>query len=398
MRVVVNVTPLLAPLTGIGHYTHQLLLAMREHPQLEELVGISAVQRYNQEQLDSLLADVGKPPATPSGDQPASNKPNHLLRALRLARHVPGARRAKRAMEQVIAKRSQRHLDSFVYWEPNYTLLPLNNPAVLTVHDLSHIHYRHYHPEDRVALLEQQLDESLARAQHLIGVSEYTKSDMVASLGLKPEQISVVSPAVSDDFRQVYNQQQRDTVCQRYGLPQQYLLSVATLEPRKNIEGLIRAFSQLPQALRKDFPLVLVGARGWLTESLEALLTPLLETGEVIRLGYVEQADLPIIYQAATCLCYVSFFEGFGMPVAEAMAAGTAVITSNTSSMPEVAAGAACLVDPEQVEEIREALLSVLSDQALRVSMEQQGQQVAAAYTWQNSANKLVDILAKQCS
>lgn len=391
MRLIVNITPLLSPLTGIGHYTHQLVDKLQTADVVEDIRGVSPLRWYDHTQLVELL----QPQAETKTNDPAVGKkrPNSQL-LMNVAKKVPYARKVRQMLQQRTVRKQANHFTNYLYWEPNYTLLPIENPAINTVHDLSHIHYPQFHPAERVKLLDQQLEASLHRAERLIAVSEYTRQDMMDQFGLSADKIDIVSPAVSDSFRCEFTPSEIAEVKNVYGLPHQFILSVATLEPRKNIEGLIKAFSTLPSKTRKTYPLVLVGARGWLNASLEKLLEPMLARNEVLRLGYVDQSHLPIIYAAATVTAYVSFFEGFGMPVAESMAAGTPVITSNNSSMPEVANGAALLVEPENTESIREALANVLSDEDLQQSMIQRGRLSSSGYTWSASADNLLSALS----
>lgn len=392
MRLIVNVTPLLSPLTGIGHYTNELLVKLLQSEAVEDIRGVSPLRWYDQSQLGELLQCSGEQ-ATPAMQVKSRAASSRAL--IDLVKKLPYARTAREFIQQQTVRRQGANFSDYLYWEPNYTLLPLSNPAVSTVHDLSHIHYPQYHPKERIKLLNKRLSKSLLRANRLIAVSEYTRQDMVKQFDIPADKIDIVSPAVCDSFRISPTESELNQVKSIYQLPENYLLSVATLEPRKNIEGLIKAFSALPGNMRRSYPLVLVGARGWLTESLERLISPLLESGEVIRLGYVEQHHLPLIYAGATAMAYVSFFEGFGMPVAESMAAGTPVITSNNSSMPEVAQGAAMLVEPERSDSIREALFTLLSDEALQQNMINSGRTIAAKYTWENSADKLLSVLSK---
>lgn len=391
MKLLTNVTPLLTPLTGIGHYTRQLLIHLMTHGDLEECKGISMLGAYGHEELEKLLLA-----ATPEKKGDASSAKSKT-RLINIARQLPYARNIKRVLEQYRAIQTAKKCHDFIYWEPNYTLLPIENPSVLTVYDLSHIHFPQYHPAERVSLLEKRLEKSLNQAQKIVTISEYTRDDITKQFGISSDKMEIVSPAVCDSFRQSYTPDHLNDVKRTYSLPENYILSVATLEPRKNIEGLLKAFSCLPDTLRKNFPLVLVGSQGWLNEELDKIVAPLQRRGEVYRLGYVNQADLPLIYAEATCMAYVSFFEGYGMPVAEAMASGIPVLTSNTSSMPEVAQGSALLADPYNTESIASSLQELLEDKDLRSRLSSQGKNIATEYTWKSSAERLMNTL-KQAS
>lgn len=394
MNLLTNVSPLLPPLTGIGHYTRQLTLHLLASGSIDDLKGVSALRWHDYQAIEQMLVDVSAATELPSHKSTVSSFVNKDL-LLDLARKTPFARRLKRALAQRTAQKMSNRCRDYVYWEPNYTLLPLDNPSAVTVHDLSHLHFPQYHPSERVDILERTLNDSLQRASRVIAVSEYTRQDIAKHFGLAIDKIDVVPPAVCNSFRATYAKQTLSLVRKKYSLPKQYILSVATLEPRKNILGLVRAFRLLPQTTRKSFPLVLVGARGWLSNELDQALVPLMNRGEAIRLGYVDQVDLPKIYAAATCMAYVSFFEGYGMPVAEAMTAGVPVATSASSSMPEVAAGAAALVDPYDVESISSVLGKIVEDEPYRQEMSLKGKKASAEYTWLNSSQRLLSVLRR---
>lgn len=391
MNLITNVSPLLPPLTGIGHYTRQLLLELQAMPEIGDIKGVSALRWHDRDAVVGMLNDVSAGSKGETEEKPASLRHKEML--LDLGRMIPFARRLKRSLEQRTAQKMSSLCEDYIYWEPNYTLLPLDNPSAVTVHDLSHIHFPQYHPKERVDILHRTLEESLLKATRVIAVSEYTRQDITRHFAVPAERIDVVSPAVCNSFRVKVGEPELTQVRKKYKLPNSYLLSVATLEPRKNILGLVKAFSQLPQSSRQAFPLVLVGTKGWLTEELESALDPLLRKGEAIRLGYVDQADLPLIYAGATCMAYVSFFEGYGMPVAEAMTSGTPVLTSNVSSMPEVAAEATLLVDPYDVSSITVSLQQLIEDEGLHSRLREAGLKASQSYTWSNSAQRLLSVL-----
>ncbi|MCV6589592.1 MAG: glycosyltransferase family 4 protein [Marinobacterium sp.] len=404
MKLIVNTAALTPPLTGIGHYTANLLSCLLEDGCIEDVRGLSgsATHWLDRPAIERLLAGQSAqepevvaevPPAPPS----LALRIRHALwrRFVAVAKHVPGARRARTLLFRATASKTAQNWDDYLYWEPNYIALPLNNRSVVTVYDLSHMAHPEFHPAERVEAMNQALPDSIRNARRIITISEYTRQEIMREFEVPEAQIDIVPPAVSDEFRQPAVATQVAAVREKHNLPEHYLLSVGTLEPRKNVVGLLRCYLQLPQALRQRYPLVLVGVKGWLTGELEQKLAPLVASGEVRQLGYVDQADLPVLYQQASALAYISFFEGYGMPVAEAMAAGTAVLTSDRTSMPEVAQGAALLTDPGNDEQIVEQLHRLLSDDELRRQLAAEGQRIAADYCWQRSAQLLKEALAR---
>ena len=385
MKLIVNVDCLYTPLTGIGRYTQNLLTELLNSPAIIDIKGVTATGWLEREQLRQLvLEDI-----TAASHTAQSSGIERLRRILKV---VPGARVAKRLLQERIALNKSRALSEYLYWEPNFNLLPLKNTALTTVHDLSYIRYPQYHPKERVSLLGKLLPASIERAQRVVAVSEFTRDELQQYFAIDPQKIVVVSPAAAPEFVP-YSHADCEQLRQRYSLPENYLLSVGTIEPRKNLLGLITAFAALPVDYRDAYPLVLAGAMGWHTEAIMEALAKL-EKHQVIMLGYVPQSDLPKLVAAATVMAYPSFYEGFGMPVVEAMAAGTPVLTSNRSALPEVSNGAAVLVDPSDNGAIAEGLLQLLKDDSLRLQCRERGFLSAQRYSWKHSASQLHEALA----
>jgi len=390
MKLLVNVDCLHAPLTGIGHYARNLLIELMASSEVSDVQAIRASGWASAEELAQLLAPVAID-ETPGVIPDRSFRQKGLSGLRQVAKRVPYARNLKRHLQNRLAMAREAELAAYVYWEPNYNLLPINNTAVTTVHDLSHIHYPEFHPKERVELLNAHLANSIAKAKKVVTVSEFTRSEVAQNFGIPESQLAVVSPAASPEFRP-YTDEECRAVRLHYRLPEQFILSVGTLEPRKNLLGLIEAYSQLPADYRNNFPLVLVGGKGWHAGPISEALAKL-PAQQVYRLGYVPQSDLPKLLSAATLMAYPSFYEGFGMPLLESMAAGTPVLTSSCSSMPEVSGGASVLVEPTQVESISEGLLKLLGSESLQQSCRGKGLQNVSRYSWASSAQGLLQVL-----
>ena len=175
-------------------------------------------------------------------------------------------------------------------------------------------------------------------------------------------------------------------MAKRWGLDKPYLLSVGTVEPRKNLKHLIRVYRCLPEELRNHHPLVIAGGKGWLSSDLYQWILEMGAQSSIRFLGYLPASDLPWLYCGATCLVYPSLYEGFGLPALEAMASGIPVITSNTSSLPEVVGEAALLVDPQSEQELLSAITKVVSDPTLRQTMSDKGLDQAKKFSWEQIA------------
>jgi len=272
-----------------------------------------------------------------------------------------------------------------------HLLLSLRDvPTVLTVHDLIFRHLPQHHKPLNRWYLNLTLPLYCRRATHIIAVSAQTRRDLSAAYRLPAEKITVIHEAADPCFCP----QPPETVAAaraRYRLPERYLLFVGTIEPRKNLGRLLQAFERLHEARLTD-ALVIVGQRGWLYDDFFAALENSPARQAVIFPGFVPDADLPAVYAGAQALAFPSLFEGFGLPVLEAMACGTPVVCSNTSSLPEVVGEAALLVDPTDVDALADALTRVLRDDALRRELWQKGWAQVQHFTWQETARRTLAV------
>jgi len=192
-------------------------------------------------------------------------------------------------------------------------------------------------------------------------------------------------------YRPVTEADELRRVRAKYSLPERFVLSVGVLQPRKNIEGLVRAYQRLPGDLRAAYGLVVVGKQGWLMEHLPNLVR---EAGPGVHFtGYAEDEDLPALYTLAACFAYPSLYEGYGLPPLEAMACGTPVLASNAASLPEVTAGAALYADPTDTEALARSLERLLTDEALRRNLIARGRRRASELTWEGAARALLGVL-----
>ena len=229
------------------------------------------------------------------------------------------------------------------------------------------------------------------RAHHIVTISESSKRDIVRLLDIPAEQVSVTYPAAEEHYRPLEDHERGEEVRARHRLPQRFLLYVGTVEPRKNLARVIAAMETVAQRV-PDCSLVLAGPRGWKDGDVLAAARPLEEQGRVVRLGRVPEEDLPVLYGLAEGLVYPSLYEGFGLPVLEAMQCGCPVITSNVSSLPEVAGDAGLLVDPTSVEAIAEAMERVLSSPLQQEAMKLRGIRRARLFSWRRCAEDTVAV------
>jgi len=275
--------------------------------------------------------------------------------------------------------------DALLFHATEHLLLPLRSvPTVLTVHDLIFRHLPSHHKPLNRWYLNLTMPLYCRRATRIIAVSAHTRDDLIRSYGLPPEKIVVVHEAAAPHFRP-QPPEKIEAVRARYGLPERYLLSVGTIEPRKNLGRLLQAFERAYQE-RLTQGWVVAGKRGWLYGDFFAQLerSPVREA--VLFPGYVSDEDLPAVYAGAQALVFPSLYEGFGLPVLEAMACGTPVLASRGSSIPEVGGEAAVYFDPLDTGEMTEAVLRLLRDPALREEMRERGFAQARRFSWSKAA------------
>lgn len=368
------------PLTGIGRYVLELAKGLHGHKAVRELRCFAARDWTSSPWQDFSRSRTDHCPVRPS---PIS----------RLRRRLPCRTlqdRCSFALKKLFFSKKTRNLPNHVLHGPNYLLLPFDGPSLATVHDLSFIHYPECHPRERIALLARELPRTLDQASKILTDTEFVRREIIDLLGVSEHRVKVTPMGVDACFKP-RSPMETGAALSSLGLRHGgYLLSVCTLEPRKNLGRLVRAYASLPDALTARFPLILAGTGGWLTRPLESLIHPLERSGRIRRLGYVQEHHLPDLFAGATGLALPSLYEGFGLPVLEAMACGVPVLTSNRSSLPEVAGDAALLVDPEDEKVIAHGLERLLTDEDFRALAGQRGPVQAGKYTWRNCVDQTI--------
>ena len=265
--------------------------------------------------------------------------------------------------------------------------------TIVTIHDLSYLAMPQYADPGLRRYLTAAVPRSLRRAAHVVAVSAATRQDAIRYLGLPPARVSVVYNGVDAAFRRL-PPPDLAAARARLDLPERFILTVGTLEPRKNHLGLLRAFARLHAEL-PDVPLLIAGRRGWLDQPIFDMVEQLGLQAAVRFLGGVPDADLPALYSAAAVVAYPSWYEGFGLPPLEAMACGTPVVTSTAAALREVCGDAALFADPADDCALAEALRRALSDETLRAQMAERGSRQAAGFTWERTAAGLVEVFGR---
>jgi len=279
-----------------------------------------------------------------------------------------------------------------VHFPEPYPFRSRGGRIIVTVHDVSFALMPEMFTRDTISLFRKQMEVVVRRADEIIAVSERTKSDLLDLYGLDDGKIHVVLHGVEDSFKPIKELDRLEEVRMEYGLPEKFVLHVGTLEPRKNHLRLLQAYRLMCEKYTGEYHLVICGKRGWLYDDVfEMADSPALK-GKVVFTGYVRDEELPCIYNLAAAVVYPSLYEGFGLPIIEAMACGRPVLTSDRGAMAEAAEDAALLVNPEDVDEMAIGLHRLLHDETLRENLVKAGIRRAARFTWEDTARATLEV------
>lgn len=373
-RIIVNGIPLLSPRSGVGNYVYYNFKSM-----LSESSDWSYDFYYGL-QWSPLLKE---------------RFPEPYFNLRKKIKRVHGSYSAYRICLDYLFKTGQCFKAHDLYHETNFVPMPFKGKTVLTIFDLSFFLYPQTHPSDRIRYMEKYFYKRVNWVSHFITISEQTKEEMVKHIGISREKITVTPLGVDQSYRPILPDITK-TKLSEYGLNAgSYILYVGTLEPRKNIKTLLQAYAKLSVTVKSIYPLVLVGGLGWLMDDLKSEIEKL-DLGSSIKLtDYVPKSDLPSLYSGATVFVYPSLYEGFGLPILEAMACGVPVITSRVSSLAEVAGEAGVLIQPEDVESLKENLEELITTPYRRHVLSQRGLEQAKKFTWEKCAAKTLEVYEK---
>ncbi len=276
-----------------------------------------------------------------------------------------------------------------VFFSPDgYCSLRAKTPTVMVMHDLAHIHFPDAVPTLVRKYYEYYVPRYLKRAERVIAVSEFTAKDIQAQYQIAPSKIRVACNGADSSFRPL-SEEEKAVIRERYSNGMPYFLYVAAMHPRKNAEGLIAAFDRFKAASGSCVKLLLAGRLAWQTGTLRQVLDAARYREDIHLLGYVAHEDLPALTGAAFALTYVSLFEGFGIPLLEAMHCDTPILCSDTSSIPEVAGKAGLCINPNQTNSIADGMLKLWKDKTLRSNLVAQGRLQRQKYSWEYAENQV---------
>jgi alpha-1,3-rhamnosyl/mannosyltransferase len=377
MRVVVNQTAALGLRTGIGHYTAQLV------DRLFKLAGDDQVDAFPshglgraQQTWSWLRRRVSRRPQVSTNHKGESLHGQTILgRYFRLRSRL-------------------RRCD--LYHEPNFIPWPCDLPTVATLHDLSALLHPEWHPAGRIDHFERNFLQGLRQCCHFLAISEYGRQEIIRTLNIPPERVTRTYMGIRPGLVPL-PRAQVGRVLQRLGLPRNYLLCLGTIEPRKNVLRLLRAYCALPGSLRGRWPLLLVGSWGWKSDDVADYLHREARHRNVIHLGYVRERHIGVLYNGARALVFPSLYEGFGMPPLEMMACGGAVLASTAGALRETLGRHVPLIEPEDSGGWHDALRRVLVDDGWWNQLREGVIEAAGPYTWEACAADTLGVYRRLC-
>ncbi len=375
MKILVDAQPMTGLLTGIARYLRNMYTVMSEIKQAEisYLTGKKLVHNMPP------LADTEKWQKTTNAVWKLPDPVVFGLRALFWLNYERRLSRVTRAESFDLY-----HETAFIPAKQTHT------PTVYSIYDLSLRRFRETHPRERVWFFEYFIKRRLKFADHILTISEFIRQEIIEEFNVPPEMVTAV-PLAPDPLFGPRASDQVKNVKIHYNLPESYLLFVSSLEPRKNVGLLIKAM----QSIKADIPLVIVGWQGWGEKDwLEKVKSKGL-LNRIYLTGHVHDEHLAEIYNGATALVYPSIYEGFGLPIVEAMACGCPVICSNAASMPEVAGDAALLIDPQDSDNLASAIETVVMDSKVRDDLIIKGQTQAKSFCWERTARETLEVFQR---
>ena len=374
LRIGLNATTLLSPLTGIGQYTRSLAGALAAMQDIE--VHLFYGTGWSRSIRTAPLKDI--------------TRAKRLFKAI-----IPRPYMVSRLLAQPNFTRGANARNLGIYHEPGVLPYDFDGPTAITVHDLSWIRFPNAHPKQRVEAMNRLFPRALDRSDHVITDAQFVRDEIIRDFGFPAARITSIPLAARQIFKPRSGTDCEAMLASLSLSYRHFILCVGTLEPRKNLEFVVKTYAAMPEAVRWKWPLVIVGMKGWLASSLQSLMQPLTASGQIRALGFLPDADLAMLYASARMLVYPSLYEGFGLPPLEAMASGTPVIVSNRSTLPEVVGSAGLLIDPSDSDALAAKIMQLIDD-------EQAWQDSAAAsliqaekFSWSRCAAETVAVYRK---
>lgn len=386
MRIFYNLDCARPPLTGVGYYAQNIVLAMAKYYPELDIIGQQNFRLLNKEEMMALFEKNLQQPDQ-SNHHSLRNQLTHVVNQFSWARSA--IQWKKNLTYSYLLKNKLR---DYIYHEPNFVFYPHDGLKVLTVHDVGMFDHPEYLPPGRARFLQQQMRHSMAIADALLVSCQFTKKRLLELTSVDEQKIHILAPPAKNIFKP-RNESETQPYLDKFSLThKKYILCVATLEPRKNLTRLIHAYCELSKDLRDYYPLVLVGNKGWMYDE---LMTTIQKKNEknIHLLRYIDEETLLRLYSGANIFVFPSLYEGFGTPVLEAMQSGVPVITSNVSSLPEVCGESGVLIDPHDTTALTQAMTSLLTASSSRhQQLVENSLKRSTMFSWESFAKKLFDV------
>ncbi len=389
IRVILGAEPLLVePLTGIGQYTTQLARGILEDDNISDLKLFAHDEFIEQKWLNGQV------------NSPNVGKNLGIFSLFSTIKKIAAKSSTIVALYETfrshIAKyRLHKYKNDYIFHSPYFILPAFAGKKIVTLHDLSTLLLPEFHLDATLEYLNSKIPKAVLNADHIITDSEFVRREVIEYFALPETKVSSIHLGADNSFYP-RTETQCSRILSRYGLKyKRYFLFVSTIEPRKNIERLLSAHDRYWQDCDSPMPLILIGSQGWKNEHIHERISQLEKKGAVKYFGYIEQSYLPLVYSAARALFYPSIYEGFGLPVLEAMQSGTAVLTSENSSMSEVAGEAALLVNPLDIDNMVESIKRLHSNDAYVEELVIKGIKQSAKFSWNRCVEKTILLYKK---
>ena len=360
-KLLIDSISLLSPLTGIGRYTYEVAKHIKNNYELSFFYGY-----YSNKLIE------------PSVKSHAKNLKYIVVKNKYL----------KKIVRKVLFFYSKIFKPSYeLYWQPNF--IPNVDvdakKTVTTIHDFSFILHPEFHPEERIEYLEKYFFKNIVKSDMIITGSFFSKQEILDRVDFKDEKIKVIYHGLDHNVFKIYDEIKLD-----FELPEKFILSVGSIEPRKNLLGLLKAYNLLDEKTKDEYKLVLVGFKGWQNQEFMKQIER--DKENINYLGFISDDELAKVYNRADCFVFPSFYEGFGLPLLESMACGTPVISSSTTSMPEVGKDAVIYCNPNEIDDIKNKIKLVLNNKTLQADMVKKGLQRAKEFSWKKSAQEHINL------
>ncbi len=370
-KIAIDCVSLLSPKTGIGRYAYENAKRLSKFKEYEWrfYYGFFSKKLYGSENGISKIKSL-------------MTKRSFLKKA------------AKKSLVLYTKYLYNRKFD--LYWQPNYIPDPVvkSKKCVVSVHDFSFILNPSWHPKERIEFFNDNFFKNIKRADRIITGSHYSKKEVMEFTGFREDRIEVIYHGVDYEIYKRYPKSVLEEFKKKYALADKFFLFVGSVEPRKNLSYLIRAYLNLPRFIKDEYKLLIIGFKGWENEEIRNMMKK--EKENIRYMGFLSDRELALVYNLASLFIYPSLYEGFGLPPLEAMACQTPVIVSNSTSLPEVCADAALYADPSDENDLIKKIIDFVNDERMRRDLAQKGYNRAKLFSWDKASIKHLEVFEKE--